>query len=132
VGGAIDAIVEAARQVAPHEAFASRLALVAQWLSEDAPRSPREVREQLGCGMAAAESCPAALYLACVYMKGDFEALIEHAGRCGGDTDTVGAMSGAIWGAARGVDALPEAWLVKLEDAAQIREVAAALCEEVV
>lgn len=36
--------------------------------------------------------------------------------RVGGDTDTVGAMAGAIAGARFGVDAIPRRWLDPLED----------------
>ncbi len=39
---------------------------------------------------------------------------IERAVRCGGDTDTVGAIAGALVGARWGASALPQAWLTKL------------------
>jgi len=36
--------------------------------------------------------------------------------RCGGDTDTTGAMAGAIAGARFGADAIPARWIEALED----------------
>jgi ADP-ribosyl-[dinitrogen reductase] hydrolase len=36
--------------------------------------------------------------------------------RCGGDTDTVGAMAGAIAGARFGAGAIPGRWLDALEE----------------
>jgi poly(ADP-ribose) glycohydrolase ARH3 len=45
-----------------------------------------------------------------------FTAAIEKAIALGDDTDTLGAMAGAISGAFLGVDAIPSAWLASLED----------------
>jgi ADP-ribosylglycohydrolase len=36
--------------------------------------------------------------------------------RCGGDTDTIAAMAGAISGASYGAAAIPAAWIEVLED----------------
>ena len=38
--------------------------------------------------------------------------------------DTIGAMSGALWGAANGASSLPEASLRRLEQRARLEEVA--------
>jgi len=42
----------------------------------------------------------------------------------GGDTDTVGAMAGAIAGAKHGASSLPDRWLDKLENAEELRTIA--------
>jgi poly(ADP-ribose) glycohydrolase ARH3 len=42
----------------------------------------------------------------------------------GGDTDTIGAMTGALCGAYLGVDAIPEEWKAKLEHLEYIEELA--------
>ena len=65
-----------------------------------------------------------AIYISCAHLESSFEQMVEFAGQCGGDTDTIAAMAGAIWGAARGVDALPIAWLEELEGMQSIRETA--------
>jgi ADP-ribosyl-[dinitrogen reductase] hydrolase len=36
--------------------------------------------------------------------------------RCGGDTDTIGAMAGAIAAARAGASAIPSGWLEALEE----------------
>jgi ADP-ribosylglycohydrolase len=51
----------------------------------------------------------------------------EGAWEGGGDVDTLGAMSGAIWGAANGATALPPQDLARLEQRERLSSVAAAL-----
>ena len=94
--------------------------------------SPREVQQQLGCDVAAQRSVITAIYLAARFMQQPFEALLQFGLQLHGDVDTVLAMAGAIWGAARGQAALPQAHLRQLEAAERIETTArqlAALCE---
>ncbi len=67
----------------------------------------------LGATAAAHESVPAALLAA---TAPTFEQALTAAVRCGGDTDTVAAMAGAVAGARLGVEAIPPRWLDALED----------------
>jgi ADP-ribosylglycohydrolase len=53
---------------------------------------------------------PVAVY-AWLRHYGDFRATVEAALDCGGDTDTVGAIAGALAGATVGEAGIPEAWL---------------------
>jgi len=48
--------------------------------------------------------------------RNDFRAAVESAVELGGDTDTVGAITGAMAGAELGTDAIPEAWLDRLAE----------------
>jgi len=50
---------------------------------------------------------------------------------CGGDTDTIGAMAGGIWGARRGAAALPEEPLARLEQRDRLQAAARAVWERV-
>ncbi len=127
-GGDIEDVWVAAREVAPDGAFTRRIEVASRWLDADGePRSGREIRAELGSGMTATESCVTALYLASACHGRSFEEMIALAGDCGGDTDTISSMAGAVWGAWRGVEALPGAWIEQLEDAEIIREVASSL-----
>ena len=45
----------------------------------------------------------------------------------GGDVDTIGAMAGAVWGAANGMASLPADRLAKLEQRARLEHVASTL-----
>jgi ADP-ribosylglycohydrolase len=47
---------------------------------------------------------------------GAFEEIVSFAVRCGGDSDTIGAMAGAIAGARHGASAIPARWLDALEE----------------
>lgn len=116
----------------------AKLELARQWLGTDrAPREvakwggvergPDEVAQGIGNGIAAADSCVTALYLALRFWDRDFGQLCRFVASCGGDTDSIGAMAGAIWGAAKGRTSLPEGELKRLEDAERIEQVAQSL-----
>jgi len=109
------------------EPFRSRLDLAASWLrSEDGPE-PGEVARRLGNGIAAAESCATALYAALRFLERPFGEMMAFIVRLRGDVDTIGAMAGAVWGAARGVTNLPEEHLDRLEDRERLESLAHAL-----
>jgi poly(ADP-ribose) glycohydrolase ARH3 len=68
--------------------------------------------------------------LASFLMSDDFEAVVMTAVNAGGDTDTIGAMAGALAGAYYGYSSIPAAWLDPLENGAKGRDYVAALAEE--
>ena len=68
-----------------------------------------------------------AVYLAVRFLDRSFLELQEFIARCGGDVDTIGAMAGAIWGAANGVARLPAQELARLEQRQRLLETASAL-----
>lgn len=76
--------------------------------------SPGEVAGKLGSTAAGHRSVPTALY--CALAHDTFEASVSVAVRCGGDTDTVAAMAGAIAGARHGAGSCPARWVNELED----------------
>lgn len=118
-------LLETARQAARTEELRSRLDQVAELRSRAA--EPEEVYAELGTSSNAQESVPAAIYAA---LQGtDFASAVIFAVRCGGDTDTVAAMSGAIAGARFGHGAIPRGWLDALEDDDRGRRHVEALAE---
>ncbi len=121
------AIIDGAAHSAASPAFTEKFALAADWLASGSAPDAREVRGRLGSGMLATESCVTAVYLGARFIDTSFADMLAFAAACGGDVDTVSAMSGAMWGARRGVDALPEADLARLEDRARIERIATAL-----
>jgi poly(ADP-ribose) glycohydrolase ARH3 len=74
---------------------------------------PDSVAAELGNGSAGHESVPAAVYATVAH--GRFEDAVGFTVRCGGDTDTIAAMAGAIAGARDGAAAIPARWLDALE-----------------
>lgn len=111
------------------ELFVARLGVALEWLQSGAEPATREVRRRLGNGIAASESCVTALTVALRFMERPFEEMQDFVARCGGDVDTIGAMAGAVWGAAKGAARLPQNRLAKLEQRARLVALAAALYE---
>jgi poly(ADP-ribose) glycohydrolase ARH3 len=72
-----------------------------------------EAATQLGNSAEAHRSVPTAILAAVSQPR--FEQAVSFAISCGGDTDTLGAMAGAIAGGRHGASAIPERWLNALE-----------------
>jgi poly(ADP-ribose) glycohydrolase ARH3 len=104
--------LEAACAAAATPELRRGLATTAGLLAERPP--PNTAAAILGNSSLAAESVPTAIYAAVAH--GNFEDAVSFAVRCGGDTDTIGAMAGAIAGARDGATAIPARWLDALED----------------
>ena len=106
--------------------FRVRLDVAREWLGEEP--GPLEVAERLGNSVLAHESVVTAVHLF-LRFDGDFMAMIDFVISLGGDTDTIGAMAGGIFGARNGVQALPADLLERLEDRERIESVARRLFE---
>ena len=74
----------------------------------------REIIESLGNSVEALSSVPTAIYCFAKYHESYAKAVL-YAISLGGDTDTIGAMTGAIAGAYHGIENIPNAWKQKLE-----------------
>ncbi|MFI5345943.1 MAG: ADP-ribosylglycohydrolase family protein [Elusimicrobiota bacterium] len=94
------------------EEFRSRLDWAASAL--DSSPSPEQARRRLGNGVAAHESVVTAVYSFARHHD-DFSAMMEFILAVGGDTDTIGAMAGGLFGARNGVEGLPGTLLARLE-----------------
>lgn len=119
------ALAAVGRHLSP--AWQPRLQTARDWLTRQQQPAARDIRKQLGNGIAAIDSVVTAIYLALAYRDAHFDALLSAAIALGGDVDTIAAMAGAIWGACRGEGALPVSHLELLEAAASLRVTAEAL-----
>lgn len=79
----------------------------------DSRPEPAELASALGNRPTGQQSVPTAIYSAVI--NHSVEDAITFAVRCGGDTDTIGAMAGAIAAARLGAAAIPGRWLDALE-----------------
>src|SRR5690606_28486720 len=104
--------------------FRSRIEIARGWLQSGQTPEPAEVARRIGRGIAALDSCITAIYLALRFLKDPFRDLQNFVQRLGGDVDTIGAMAGALWGAANGASTLPHDLLGKLEDRQRIQSLA--------
>jgi len=82
-----------------------------------------KVATELGNGIEAFNSVPAAIY-SFLANPDSFAEAVLYAISLGGDTDTIGAMTGAISGAYLGIQSIPEEWKNKLERRGYIEEIA--------
>jgi len=78
---------------------------------------------ELGNGIEAFNSVPTAIY-SFLSQPHSFAQAVLHAISLGGDTDTIGAMTGAISGAYLGFESIPVKWRDKLEDTHYMEELA--------
>ncbi len=119
------------------EELASRVEGIDPFLAgrlRDMPRLPagdfagacRALHLAYGCDVTAAEAVPPALGTF-LWADSAREALVL-AVNLGGDTDTIGAMTGALAGAFWGLEGLPAQWLQELENGPQGRDYVLGLC----
>ena len=122
-------ILQAAAVHCESAPFRERFEIARTWLDSGEAPAATAVRDRLGNGIAAAESCVTAVYIALRFLGESFAEVPAFAAACGGDVDTIGAMAGAIWGAANGASSLPSDSLSELEDRDRLLAAAAALHE---
>jgi poly(ADP-ribose) glycohydrolase ARH3 len=104
--------------------FRLRLGIARKLLKENP--SNAVIVSQLGTGVVAHKSAVTAVYAFCRHPD-DFKALIEFIINLGGDTDTIGAMAGGIFGAKNGTAALPADLLPRLEAREDLEKLGRAL-----
>jgi poly(ADP-ribose) glycohydrolase ARH3 len=90
--------------------------------------SPQIASSMFGSGVEAQESVPFAIYS---FLKNplSFKDCLYCAVGNGGDRDTLGAMACAISGAYLGIEAIPQEWVLRLEQVAYIEHLATQLFE---
>lgn len=104
--------------------FTSRISIACRWLESTPDITMSDLSDQLGYGVAAHESCVTAVYLALRFLDRSFFELQQFIATGRGDVDTIGAMAGAIWGAACGAQALPQDQLRILEQRERLESLA--------
>ena len=82
-----------------------------------------KVAHELGNGIEAFNSVPTAIFSFLAQPNSFVEAVL-YAISLGGDTDTIGAMTGAISGAYLGIKSIPDSWWNKLENRHYLEELA--------
>jgi len=103
-----------------HEVYKQKLKSVERLLGE---KDRSKVVAELGHGIEAFNSVPTAIY-SFLSHPNSFEEAVIYAISLGGDTDTIGAMTGAISGAYLGIEAIPSKWREKLENRDYIADLA--------
>jgi len=116
-GEQIEALWAAWRDLSPDSAWLDIVAMLERAYGKSA--SVDEVAAELGCPTFVTgysyHSVPVALY-AWLQHRGDPAACLEAIFRCGGDTDSIGAIVGALLGADGGAGVFPAPWLERIVD----------------
>ncbi len=115
-----------------NDVFTSRLAIAQSWLVSGQIVTVSEIAQHLGRGVAADKSCVTAVYLASNYLNKPFLEMLQLITKLGGDADTIGAMAGAIWGAANGATNLPAESLSKLEQCERLADLGRQLYQRLI
>ncbi|MCM3487650.1 ADP-ribosylglycohydrolase family protein, partial [Kocuria rosea] len=118
------AFLDRLHPVVPSRIWHEKLLQIRTLLAEQA--GAEEAAAVLGNDISALGSVPVAL-LAFLARADAPEAAFRFAITCGGDTDTIAAMTGALIGARHGYSELPTSWTARLEAAEQIETTAARL-----
>lgn len=110
----------------------SRFAILKTDLAD--ARSVSEFADGIGCGKRVSGFAPDTVAVALyswMRHRGDFESALRSVIACGGDTDTVAAITGGICGAETDESSIPKAWIDGILDwprsVAYLRRLAAAI-----
>jgi ADP-ribosyl-[dinitrogen reductase] hydrolase len=82
--------------------------------------SPFQVADSWGSSGFVADSVPLALFAAREIQSRPFRDVVQRAIEAGGDTDTIGSITGQIAGAAVGASGVPQELVARLRDHAEI------------
>ena len=108
-------------------AFKDRLKACKNYIHQDTELEIRDIKKKFGNGITAEQSCITAVYLALKFRNKPFISLLDFIKKLGGDTDTIAAMSGAIWGAFNGAEKLQINTLPTIEKQNDIKNIAVQL-----
>lgn len=108
------------RDFIEHQVYQEKLKSIERLIGEG---DKAKVVLELGNGIEAFNSVPTAIYSFLTHPH-SYEQAVLYAISLGGDTDTIGAMTGAISGAYLGMEAIPQRWKEKLENREYIEELA--------
>lgn len=109
------------------EEYGKKLSVIENLLRTEV--KPADIVDILGNSILAVESVPTAIYAFLQY--GDvFIKTVEFCISLGGDTDTIGAMAGALSGCLIGERSLPRELVFRLEDGEKGRQYISRLAEE--
>jgi len=104
--------------------YSDKVLYCTSMIEEEKKISLKEIRNRLGNGIAATESCVTAIYFGLSYATESIENMLHQIFKLGGDTDTIASMAGAIWGASNGSSTLLEEKIRTVENSERIIELA--------
>jgi poly(ADP-ribose) glycohydrolase ARH3 len=125
VGGFTDLLVESVVEI--DREMADQLERIKEIEGGDLRTTIDAIGSHFSCDVSAIGAVPPAI--ASFLLTRGFKESVVVAVNCGGDTDTLGAMSGAIAGAYYGYGQIPRQWLMPLENEGRGRDYIRSLAE---
>lgn len=110
--------------------YRKKLQTAQQWLNGDKVITAANIAATLGNGITAIESTVTAIYVAFSHLQKNYDDMIALIQNIKGDTDTIAAMAGAIWGAKNGYDAINHPAINRLESRHALINLAKKLCHQ--
>ena len=107
-----DQVLETADRVSPID---SDMAAMLRWVIQITHLSPEEALFEIGCSADALEAIPAATYCFLKYPR-QFQHAVLAAVNAGDAADSIGALTGGFVGALAGIEAIPDAWRLNVEN----------------
>lgn len=118
-----NSFLEKLKEFTDEETYRRKLNAIDNLLNQKEDKN--EVIRELGNRIEAFNSVPTAIYSFLV--NSSFEECLVYAVSLGGDTDTIGAMTGAIAGAYYAIEGIPPRWKDNLENKDYIQQLAESL-----
>lgn len=115
-----DDILEALPDFCNSREYQNKLKFCIELIQENKQVQAKILKNKLGNGIAASQSCVTAIYFALKYKNLDFDSMLTKINELGGDTDTISAMAGAIWGSFNGRNAINEYKIKSIENSEKI------------
>ena len=121
---AVTEVIDDLSRLCDSDIYRKKMAFCIDALNSDRQVAVKEIRRRLGNGIAATESSVTAIYLAMKNREHDLLTMFAQIRELGGDTDTIAAMSGAIWGAFNGAGAIGQECIDHIEQSTIIIDLA--------
>ncbi len=122
-GSSIETIIESLPSQCSSELYQDKVATCIAFIESTNKVNSKDITRKLGNGIIASDSCVTAIYFGLKYVNSTLDIMLSKIFELGGDTDTIGAMAGAIWGASNGCEKIDSKKL-RIENYEKILELA--------
>jgi poly(ADP-ribose) glycohydrolase ARH3 len=114
---------------AKEEIYKQKLLKLKEFILNKYKVTINESKMLFGNGIAAKNSCVTAIMSAFQFINKPYLEMVQFICKCSGDTDTIAAMAGAIWGAYNGFEVLEGINISQLENGEMIESLAETIFE---
>ena len=106
------------------QVYKQKIAICLELVQSNGYTKSKNLKATLGNAITASESTVTAIYYSLTYRNDTLNNMLSQIHQLGGDTDTIGAMAGSIWGAFNGIELINAYTIQKIENSSYIIELA--------